>query len=340
MSLHGQSYGHAYLKSYGWSGTGTGLRNGSIDKPLAIPPKKNLAGVGKDRDEAFPFWDHGAFGSLFTAASKAITIRVSGDDDDEDPPNSTLILSLQRTTTGIISNRAPVSGTPASASASASGTATPESDIPGASGVLGRLSLVATAKREAAKRGLYSKFFRGPVIGPDVMPLSVSTPATERVDGTVKITEQARESKKRKSEDGAETREERRERKRLKRERKAARAARKAQKAEKKKAAVETDKSAEGLQDDDRKVPKQDKETKLAGGEGQGISLSSKKKKRKRGQDSAEVVEGGSLVTKMMGKKSNKHADVADEMHKETSPRPNTTLPTKKKKGKRKEASS
>jgi len=49
--------GYSYLTSYGWSGRGTGLRNGAIDKPIAIPQKRNLAGVGKDRDEAFPFWD-------------------------------------------------------------------------------------------------------------------------------------------------------------------------------------------------------------------------------------------------------------------------------------------
>ncbi|KAF9221673.1 hypothetical protein BS17DRAFT_757752 [Gyrodon lividus] len=163
MSLHGQSYGHAYLTSYGWAGTGTALRRGGIDKPLAVPPKKNLAGLGKDRDEAFPFWDH-----LFTAASKAITIKVSSDDEDadEDPSKSTASLSLKRTTTGIISNRPPISGTPASAS----GTATPHPDIPPGAGTLGRLSLIATAKREAARRGLYSRFFRGPVLGPDDDP--------------------------------------------------------------------------------------------------------------------------------------------------------------------------
>lgn len=51
------SYGYSYLTSYGWTGTGTGLRKGAIERPLAIPPKKNLSGLGKDRDEAFPFWD-------------------------------------------------------------------------------------------------------------------------------------------------------------------------------------------------------------------------------------------------------------------------------------------
>ena len=57
MDCMSPSYGHAYLTSYGWTGTGTGLRKGAIEKPLAIPPKKNLSGLGKDRDEAFPFWD-------------------------------------------------------------------------------------------------------------------------------------------------------------------------------------------------------------------------------------------------------------------------------------------
>jgi hypothetical protein len=49
--------GHSYLISQGWSGKGTGLRQGAISRPLAIPQKKTLAGVGNDRDEAFPFWD-------------------------------------------------------------------------------------------------------------------------------------------------------------------------------------------------------------------------------------------------------------------------------------------
>ncbi|KAF8442936.1 hypothetical protein L210DRAFT_960750 [Boletus edulis BED1] len=248
------SYGYTYLTSYGWTGTGTGLRKGAIAKPLAIPPKKNLSGLGKDRDEAFPFWDH-----LFAAASKAITIKVSSDDEDadeskvtpfhttssfdshrsqnhtDDPPTP-----LARTTTGILSNRRPVSGTPASTS----GITTPrpdtdaDRDVPDA-GAEGRLSLLATAKREAAKRGLYARFFRGAVLGPDddscashsvllsCEASSVSTPVSERV-GDQEDVRETDKSKKRKAEDRAETKEERRERKRLKRERKAAKAAKKA----------------------------------------------------------------------------------------------------------------
>ncbi|KAJ6621905.1 hypothetical protein B0H10DRAFT_2016426, partial [Mycena sp. CBHHK59/15] len=69
--------GHSYLVSQGWTGKGTGLRQGAITRPLTVPQKKTLAGLGKERDEAFPFWDH-----LFSAASKSIQIKISGDDED------------------------------------------------------------------------------------------------------------------------------------------------------------------------------------------------------------------------------------------------------------------
>lgn len=49
--------GHSYLVSQGWRGKGTGLRDGAISRPITVAQKKNLAGLGKDRDEAFPFWD-------------------------------------------------------------------------------------------------------------------------------------------------------------------------------------------------------------------------------------------------------------------------------------------
>lgn len=202
--------GYSYLTSYGWSGRGTGLRNGAIDKPIAIPQKRNLAGVGKDRDEAFPFWDH-----LFTAASKAITIKVTSDEVEqsgveveEEVPFKNQLLDLKRTCTGIISNRRPTSGTPVSGDHLNTSS---------------QLSLIAAAKREAVKRGLYSRFFRGPVLGPDidsstsVTPTTSSSPAPESSSREVK-------RKRRKSKDRVETKEERRERKRLKRERKEAKA--------------------------------------------------------------------------------------------------------------------
>lgn len=49
--------GHSYLVAQGWSGKGNGLRKGAISKPITVSQKKTLAGLGKDRDEAFPFWD-------------------------------------------------------------------------------------------------------------------------------------------------------------------------------------------------------------------------------------------------------------------------------------------
>lgn len=178
-------YGHMYLTSYGWTGSGTGLRKAAFDMPLAILPKKNISGLGKGRDEAFPFWDqcvptyllicststHDVRPSLFTIASKAITIKLSSDDkdtddDDEskvpregDPPSSD---PLHRTTTGILSNRRPASesGTPTTTSGSTTPNPNPTAHPPSS-------SLLVIAKREAAKRGLYARFFRGPVLGPD-----------------------------------------------------------------------------------------------------------------------------------------------------------------------------
>ncbi|OJA12091.1 hypothetical protein AZE42_03443 [Rhizopogon vesiculosus] len=223
--------GHSYLASYGWSGKGTGLRSGAIDRPLAIPPKRNLSGVGKDRDEAFPFWDH-----LYSAATKAITIKIADEDeenDDEDTNEDTsTTLQLKRTATGIISNRRPISGTPASASE----TSTPDSDP------YPRASVITIAKREAARKGLYSRFFRGPVLAPDIpsnleSPLTLSpihsadhTPERQIVPHT--HAPSTKESIKRTP---LQTKEERRERRRLKRERKEKKAIKKAAKAEKQK---------------------------------------------------------------------------------------------------------
>ncbi|KAK0504082.1 hypothetical protein EDD18DRAFT_1131940 [Armillaria luteobubalina] len=149
--------GHSFLVSQGWSGKGTGLRQGAITRPVVVNQKKTLSGIGKDRDEAFPFWDH-----LFSAAAKSIQVKISSDDDDESGTvvSTEATLTLKRTTTGILCNRRPLGGTVVSSS----GTSTPDSHL------MPRLSLLAMAKREAAKRGLYARFFRGPVLGPDTIP--------------------------------------------------------------------------------------------------------------------------------------------------------------------------
>ncbi|KAF8195451.1 hypothetical protein BJ912DRAFT_847353 [Pholiota molesta] len=141
--------GHSYLVSQGWGGKGTGLREGAISRPLAIAQKKNLAGLGKDRDEAFPFWDH-----LFSAAAKSIVVKCLSDDEDNTDSSSSNEVAIKRTSTGIFSTRRPVEGTPAT-----SGDVTPDD-----SSATPRLSLMASAKRDAARRGLYSRFFKGPCL--------------------------------------------------------------------------------------------------------------------------------------------------------------------------------
>ncbi|KAJ6477324.1 hypothetical protein C8R47DRAFT_1178712 [Mycena vitilis] len=254
--------GHSYLVSQGWTGSGTGLRQGAISRPLAIPQKKNLAGLGKERDEAFPFWDH-----LFSAASKAIQIKISNDDSDNSDSEPNATVSLKRTSTGILSNRRPVTG----AMPADSGATTPDVDDGSP-----RLSLLATAKREAAKRVLYSRFFRGPVLGPDlpaareptvvVVQEVVQVSAAENVDT---VDEKPRK-KKRKLQDREE--EERRERKRLRKEEKEL-------KREKKKS--EKSRGKEREKEDNDAVTSSD---------------AKKEKKRKRKQEAADTVDVGGAV--------------------------------------------
>lgn len=71
--------GHDYLTKRGWGGKGTALRSGGIAKPLAVNKKKNLSGLGKDRDEAFPFWEH-----VFDASISAIKIKIAASDSGTD----------------------------------------------------------------------------------------------------------------------------------------------------------------------------------------------------------------------------------------------------------------
>ncbi|KAF8908890.1 hypothetical protein CPB84DRAFT_1703262 [Gymnopilus junonius] len=150
--------GHSYLVAQGWSGKGTGLRQGAISRPLAIPQKRTLAGVGKDRDEAFPFWDH-----LFSAAAKSIQVKCLSDDEEEgDSASTSSNPTLKRTSTGILSTRRPLDGTPADSDCTTPNEVESDSQT-------SRLSLIAQAKRDAAKRGLYSRFFRGPVHGPETI---------------------------------------------------------------------------------------------------------------------------------------------------------------------------
>ncbi len=72
--------------------------------------------------------------------------------------------SPERTSTGILSNRQPVAGVSAIADTS--------------SIQVSRLGLIATAKRDAAKRNLYSRFFRGPTLRPEVTLEEEQGPST------------------------------------------------------------------------------------------------------------------------------------------------------------------
>ncbi|KAG8849051.1 hypothetical protein FRB96_000951 [Tulasnella sp. 330] len=161
-----------HLASQGWGGLGEPLRPNSngLRKPIILSQKKTLGGVGKDRDISFAFWDH-----VYAASSQAITIKIHNDSDTEDETSSASASAqeagpstLNRTQTGILSNRPPPIGE--AVTPSSSGDCTPT--LPSlATNDFGRRphqprSLLSLAKKEAAKRGLYARFFRGPIVSP------------------------------------------------------------------------------------------------------------------------------------------------------------------------------
>uniref|UniRef100_D8PX46 G-patch domain-containing protein n=1 Tax=Schizophyllum commune (strain H4-8 / FGSC 9210) TaxID=578458 RepID=D8PX46_SCHCM len=142
---------HEYLSSQGWSGHGNGLRHGAISRPIIIAQKKNNKGLGKERDDGFQFWNH-----VFDAAVKTINIKIADSDDESDDKSSNdtpALPAFNRTSTGILSNRAPILGGSAISSETSSGSSTPTTtNAP--------LSIFAQAKRETARRNLYGRFYR------------------------------------------------------------------------------------------------------------------------------------------------------------------------------------
>lgn len=49
-----------YMESQGWGGAGVpldGAGGRGLKKPLAIPQRRGLKGLGKDRDRAVEWWD-------------------------------------------------------------------------------------------------------------------------------------------------------------------------------------------------------------------------------------------------------------------------------------------
>ena len=182
---------------------------------------------------------------MFTAAATSIKVKLYKDDGDEDtvsrslqahtiliicrqdtPQPSGSSTPIDRTSTGIISNK------PQKVGLSALGTLTASKSTV--------MSVISLAKRESARRGLYSRFFRGPVLGPDTEEPQASEVAQQSSPSRsesnnprcrVSITElrkgkkrKSREEgeeetglvrKKRKSKGGNESKEERKERRRL-----------------------------------------------------------------------------------------------------------------------------
>ncbi|WVQ65443.1 uncharacterized protein L199_003619 [Kwoniella botswanensis] len=127
----------AHLHKHGWKGKGTALKHGHAIKPLAVVQKKTLSGIGKDRDEAVPFWDH-----IF-AATAASLFSPSPSSSPGPSSSSWAPAPIQADQKGnIISN--------------------PQEIV----AKKPKLSINATARagRELARRGLYSRFFRGKVL--------------------------------------------------------------------------------------------------------------------------------------------------------------------------------
>ncbi|EUC62032.1 hypothetical protein RSOL_412230 [Rhizoctonia solani AG-3 Rhs1AP] len=145
--------GQTHLVKQGWKGTGHPLKAGGRSRPVVIAQKKTLGGIGKDRDESFAFWDH-----LYDVAAKTIKLKLPGDESpaDSDQESRNPATQLHRTQTGILSNRRPMAlPTPSS---SKSSTPPPAS-----------VSIISLAKKEAARRTLYSRFSRGPVVTQEVL---------------------------------------------------------------------------------------------------------------------------------------------------------------------------
>ncbi|WOO83368.1 uncharacterized protein LOC62_05G006892 [Vanrija pseudolonga] len=69
---------HDHLLKQGWKGKGTALKDGHITRPLATVQKKSMGGIGKDRDEAVPFWDHIFAATAASIASSSTSPATSG----------------------------------------------------------------------------------------------------------------------------------------------------------------------------------------------------------------------------------------------------------------------
>ncbi|GAA5983976.1 hypothetical protein JCM11641_001412 [Rhodosporidiobolus odoratus] len=189
-----------YLRGLGWAGPGQSLNGASHGraKPVTVVQKKNLGGIGKDRDTSFAWWD-----AVFTSVATKV-----GTTERE------LHMQTEQriTSTGIMSHRPPPIGSSANSSETFSAN----------SGKRLNLDAMAAAKVEYARKQLYSGFMRGTTLKPDEeagQQKENDAIAARKADGG--------KGKKRKREDKDEEAA-------AKKERKEARRVRKAEKAEKK----------------------------------------------------------------------------------------------------------
>lgn len=147
-----------YLKGLGWKGPGEGLNDNphARAKPITVPQKKTLSGVGKDRDTAFPWWEM-VFATVATKVGGDAVSALSRPPLPLSPFSQRLASSLltpaqtkehHRTSTGIISHLPPPK---------------PSAYASGSGGI--NLDALGDAKMEAARRQLYSGFMRGGAIG-------------------------------------------------------------------------------------------------------------------------------------------------------------------------------
>lgn len=139
----------SFLVSQGWEGVGVpldGKAGKGLKKPLAIPQKRTLSGIGKDRDRANEWWN-----SIFTAGAKNLNIGPSKDSK----PNST-------SSSGTSTPAAPIATIDDAAAAESAEPTTKTLKTGWSMGPRSvMMSLSSLAKREHARKTLMSNFVRG-----------------------------------------------------------------------------------------------------------------------------------------------------------------------------------
>ncbi|KAI5481301.1 hypothetical protein MNV49_004923 [Pseudohyphozyma bogoriensis] len=196
MSAHHQPTGKFnpsnYLRGLGWTGPGTALTDAphARAKPVTVAQKKTLAGVGKDRDTSFAWWE-----MVFESVAK----KSGG-------PVDNVKKDLHKTSTGIISPRPPpkasawetdnptastskplLQPTP-SASTSFSSTSANSTPLGLGSGTSGiNMVALAEAKIEMARRQLYSSFLRGQGLKGSLEDEIEKEKAAKKVKGEEKV---------------------------------------------------------------------------------------------------------------------------------------------------------